>query len=270
MRAYVGALLIYTFADLRDLIKTGELPGISISDLEPPISIEKVLSVIAKNREILKEKFAGHEEFEQRMCALKDFQPKMKKTTSNSERKGKPMEMIMSRNTILTHFNDEKSTEEMVHGITVNYVRRRITIIFRGSVTQQDFIIDAKCHQKKVANPVSDLLLDQSQTTKTINIHSGFHEYLSKTDQNGDTRLERIICDVKNLLKENPGYRVYCTGHSLGGALSTLCGFYFASDDEIIQNGPVTIVSIASPLVGNMEFRVAFQALERQLTKKIL
>jgi hypothetical protein len=46
--------------------------------------------------------------------------------------------------------------------------------------------------------------------------------------------------------------------------LCTLFGFYAAADDEIAANGPVTVYSVASPYVGNMKFRLAFQDLERK------
>lgn len=81
-------------------------------------------------------------------------------------------------------------------------------------------------------------------------------------DFSGFVRLEHILHDVNVLLKENKGYQLYCTGHSLGGALATLCGFFAAVDPKITKNGPVVVVSIASPRVGNDEFRTAFQGLE--------
>lgn len=55
------------------------------------------------------------------------------------------------------------------------------------------------------------------------------------------------------------------TGHSLGGALATLFGFYAATDDRITKNGqPVELYTFASPLVGNRNFRQAFKALENK------
>jgi hypothetical protein len=57
--------------------------------------------------------------------------------------------------------------------------------------------------------------------------------------------------------------RLCVTGHSLGGALATLFGFYAATDDRIIKNGqPVELYTFASPLVGDQNFRQAFKALE--------
>ena len=81
------------------------------------------------------------------------------------------------------------------------------------------------------------------------------------------TRLDEIMVDVKKSLETYPGYDLYTCGHSLGGALCTLFGFFAAADDEIhslLLGGPVIVYSIASPYVGNWKFRFAFQHLERQ------
>jgi Lipase (class 3) len=69
---------------------------------------------------------------------------------------------------------------------------------------------------------------------------------------------------VKRLYDYYPGYKLYITGHSLGGALATLFALEVAAlrDSSIVK--PVTCISIASPKVGNMSFRRAFQALEKQ------
>jgi hypothetical protein len=62
---------------------------------------------------------------------------------------------------------------------------------------------------------------------------------------------------VHRLMEANPQYSLYTTGHSLGGALSTLFAFEAAADDRILK--PVTCINIASPKVGNLAFRRAFQ-----------
>ena len=61
----------------------------------------------------------------------------------------------------------------MVHAIVVNEFRKRITLVFRGSVTQQDFIQDAKCAQTKVANPAAHL--SEPPWIPTMNVHFGFY-----------------------------------------------------------------------------------------------
>lgn len=72
------------------------------------------------------------------------------------------------------------------------------------------------------------------------------------------------MAHVLRLYDIYPGYKLYITGHSLGGALATLFAFEVAAstDPRIVK--PVTCISIASPKVGNMSFRRAFQALEKQ------
>mmetsp|Transcript_18383 Transcript_18383/g.28385 ORF Transcript_18383/g.28385 Transcript_18383/m.28385 type:complete len:465 (-) Transcript_18383:406-1800(-) len=250
-----GALLIYVFADLREMARGGEL-STPISDFEPPILIDNVVKSISNNKEALEKRSFDHESLKERLHALNDASQNWKYQTSF------PGSLFdNSKKTVLAHFHDENSSQEMVHGIVVNSKRKRITVIFRGSVTKQDFITDAKCHQKKVENPAFHLAPEK--TTETVNLHTGFYDYLFQKNKSGVSRFEGISNDVKQLLEQNPGFRVYCTGHSLGGALSTMCGFYLAADDALVKHGAVTVVSIASPLVGNMKFRTAFQALER-------
>jgi Lipase (class 3) len=52
------------------------------------------------------------------------------------------------------------------------------------------------------------------------------------------------------------------TGHSLGGALATLFGFATAAEPDTEMPKPVTVVSFASPYVGDESFRSAHRVLE--------
>jgi predicted lipase len=64
-----------------------------------------------------------------------------------------------------------------------------------------------------------------------------------------------ILTEVQRLVAEHPDYRVYVTGHSLGAALASLCGYELANDIE----NDVTVVSFASPRVGNWKWKAAFE-----------
>uniref|UniRef100_A0A7S1D2T9 Fungal lipase-type domain-containing protein n=2 Tax=Cyclophora tenuis TaxID=216820 RepID=A0A7S1D2T9_CYCTE len=66
------------------------------------------------------------------------------------------------------------------------------------------------------------------------------------------------------LLEEHPDFKIYVTGHSLGGALATLFAFETAASVDPRIPKPVSCITIASPKVGGLTFRRAFQALERQ------
>jgi putative lipase involved disintegration of autophagic bodies len=54
-----------------------------------------------------------------------------------------------------------------------------------------------------------------------------------------------------------PGFKVFVTGHSLGGALGLLLSFCIAADPRIPKL--VTCVSAGSLLVGDAKFQGAFE-----------
>lgn len=252
-----GALTIYLVADLRDLARLGKAT-VDLEALEAPIDIMKVLEILKENKETLKESGA-YEDIEERLTALENL--KIHNTNAI-------LDIFASQNgkAKLVEFVDVNAKEELVHAITVNPTRKRITVTFRGSVTTKDFITDAKVGQIKVDNPAYNL--NEKTSKETFRLHYGFHEYLfinKCPHDEGKSRYEGIIFSLKNLLKENPGYKVYCTGHSLGGALCTIFGFFAAANDEIteLSNDPIRVISIASPYVGNAKFLMAFQSLER-------
>jgi predicted lipase len=56
-------------------------------------------------------------------------------------------------------------------------------------------------------------------------------------------------------LKKYPEFSIYITGHSSGGALSTLFGYMLSNEIE----EDITIISFASPRVGNYEWKKAFE-----------
>lgn len=78
--------------------------------------------------------------------------------------------------------------EEMVHAIVVNEGRKRITVMFRGSVTQKDFVQDAKCAQKKIDMPIAALRDD----VDGIRIHTGFHGEQANTQNKWRKRYHPI------------------------------------------------------------------------------
>ena len=82
-------------------------------------------------------------------------------------------------------------------------------------------------------------------------------------------KIDVIFDQVQDLLDANPGYKVYITGHSLGGALALLASVQ-ASVRFARPGIPVTCVTIANPRVGDNRFRGAIQALEQQKMLRLL
>jgi hypothetical protein len=131
-------------------------------------------------------------------------------------------------------FYSDKETDVQV-GVTVNPAEKRICIVFRGSESIKDWLYDFKITKHHLKDGVM--------------VHRGFYAQLNK---NGV--YQRLLAKVKRLLGEHPGFSIYITGHSLGGALATLCGFMMSYELE----NKITVVSFASPRVGNAAWKKAF------------
>jgi hypothetical protein len=82
-------------------------------------------------------------------------------------------------------------------------------------------------------------------------------------------KIDIILDQVQVLLDANPGYKVYITGHSLGGALALLTSVQ-ASVRFARPGIPVTCVTVANPRVGDNRFRGAIQSLEQNKMLRLL
>lgn len=303
----VGAVIIYIFAELRNMVREGTIDNLTLSQLEPPLTASQTLELIQTHKQALAARASDHDYLESRLQALAQaYASPTSSAAMNGTEAREPesttpfcsldgiLSLFRGRSTnvshgtdthsstklpeqsgrndsiVLTHFVDHKSQEEIVHAIVVNSIKKRVSIIFRGSVTNKDFLQDAKCAQQSLPNPILGLMdppPTEEQMPSTIRVHTGFWEYLFQKSPEGATRMDRILQDAKTLLKENVGFSLYMTGHSLGGALSTLCGFYAACDEELLQlthHKRIVVYSVASPYCGNWKFRHAFQELERR------
>jgi hypothetical protein len=108
-------------------------------------------------------------------------------------------------------------------------------IVFRGSESWRDW--------------VCDMLICQVRLHSNVYIHGGFFDQLYS---NGT--IDDIIQTVRShRTRENP--TIWVTGHSLGGALASLCGFELARLGYRIQ-----VVTFGSPRVGNKAWQTAFNA----------
>ena len=189
----------------------------------------------------------------------------------------------------ITALDMEKSEEECVYLVSVNHVLKKVTVAFRGSVTAQDFIQDAKALVGEIPNPIEE---SQEQSSELC-IHLGFREYLyghkgittdiflpnlprgNRDRERNDaadettekTKYETIMEHVKVHLSQHPNYRLYVTGHSLGGALATIFALEAAASKDEDISKPVTCITSGAPKVGNLDFLKAFEVLEE--TRKI-
>lgn len=136
----------------------------------------------------------------------------------------------------LAKFIQDETTDIQV-GVTFCENKRRICVVFRGSESRKDWYYD--------------LLIMKHKLSDDIKVHSGFYKQLTENNV-----YNNIVSEVKKILDTHPDFSIYITGHSLGGALSTLFGYMLSNE---IDN-QITVVSFASPRVGNYKWKQAFNA----------
>lgn len=103
--------------------------------------------------------------------------------------------------------------------------------------------------------------------TDEISLHTGFALYLMrKRKDTGVSKLTEIFDKVEKIGQElapDGKYKLSITGHSLGGALATICGFYFAARSRFANLPTIHVWTFAAPRVGTQAFLSAWQHLER-------
>jgi hypothetical protein len=129
-----AAVLMYAFADLRLLARKGKLQENSDSLLQLPVRPHDVVSVVEQNLPALKTLIGKNVDVY--LSSLSSMHASWQRQSVSETGEADYSELVV--------FEDTKADSELVYGIGVNNVRRRITVAFRGSVTILDFKTDAK------------------------------------------------------------------------------------------------------------------------------
>ena len=116
------------------------------------------------------------------------------------------------------------------------YQNENIVIVFKGadSHSLMDWVENLKAYSR----------LNGTDWGPEINVHAGFFRLYQRLRSN-------ITASIKDLLLLHPQASLFTTGHSMGGALASLC----AVDLSILfPNTNVSSMTFGSPRVGNHAF----------------
>lgn len=270
-----ASLLVYTFGYILDVARKTSvgLVGLQVdtetgraqrstttsssSALGRSFTPAEVAAIVETNKSVLAESYAENfadEKLAETLDSLKLLQ-------------NRADESKMERPLTLEEFDDKHQQHEMVYAVAKDSVNKRITLVFRGTDNELAFSSNwtTNMYVAKTGGDVPAYLKDKVDFDK-LWWHSGFYNYILEktfTDSDDPNRLKyaEIVDDVKPLLAANPGYKLYVTGHSLGGALAGLVSFYMACDADIPT--PVTCFSFGAPRFGDANYLEALQILEK-------
>lgn len=120
---------------------------------------------------------------------------------------------------------------------------RLIIVAFRGTegITGiRDWLTNSQHLMKKSPN-----------SWGAVNIHEGFYNALNEVYQD-------VRSHVRDQVQQNNGRKVFLTGHSLGGALATLCAYRFQQVGGVDVQG---VYTFGSPRVGDKQFKTLYTSI---------
>lgn len=158
--------------------------------------------------------------------------------------------------------NDWYPLKDLTYAISIDEDKKRVLVVFRGAITASDWGAAVDSKFQKTRNPIKDNYAGRQECLK---LHRGFFLYLFRQRKDTETckydEIARTVHRYGNALGDD--YKVFVTGHSLGGALATIFSFFASTEGRFTQNGPVKCITFGAPMVGGYAFAEAFRHQER-------
>jgi hypothetical protein len=197
------SILVFAMADLREIVRQKPRPRVStsISDqiLQLPLPARDVGPIIKRNKELLKHKLRPNQLVTLKFILQLQQQQRQQQDEHN--------------NVTIHHFGDDNPTNECVYGILTNSETRQIQLAFRGSVTMQDWKMDARVVSGDLPNPLYTSAEQTNEQPHCLGVHVGFRDYLYDASTTGQkNKIDKILDQVGELMDTNPGFRLVITG----------------------------------------------------------
>lgn len=146
-----------------------------------------------------------------------------------------------TKNFLVTHrFSSSYKGIPLAGLAGVNFIKRRITLVFKGTGSAQQLI-----HEFTQFNGVTF-----NSQYPNVKVNS----YFRAAQLSMFTQAKAALLDLQ---QKYPTYQLYMSGHSLGGAIATIMAFDFYTQNLLIRNDPV-LYSFGQPRAGNYEFAKQF------------
>jgi len=157
---------------------------------------------------------------------------------------------VMAKSTAqLVWLHDWFPTKECTYAISVDVIRKKVLVVFRGAITRQDWSHAFDSNLREVPNPITE---EYEGKIPNVRLHHGFYRYLFRERKDTrTTKYDEISEKVHQYGMHMIGdeYQVTVTGHSLGGALATLFSFYASCDERFTRNAPIQVVTFGCPYI---------------------
>ena len=253
-----ASFLIYTFSYIVEFARNhGDIESVRFDENDD--YVQNVLTtadfdrMLSRNLESLRKEFPS--QFKNDLELQKSLERLKKRSVDNS--------------LTLQYFNDNDQDKELVYAIAKDDKNERITLVFRGTENELAFFSDWRTNTsiRKIKAPLPKAINQEVSGITNVYFHGGFYNYLfsetyTQDDLEGSRKFDEILANVKKLTKEYPHYKLYVTGHSLGGALASIASFYMSTDPDFSE--PVTCITSGAPRVGDYNYLKVSQILEKK------
>jgi hypothetical protein len=266
--------IVYTLTMLRRLVRKGKVDHNADAIMKLPLSMQEADNLIlAQRHHLTVSKHAENKRiFTNIVKTLNDRKYYNRKDKSIRKSTAKSPRSVAEGITdvspcFIIAFGGETSSNALKYGISVNHERKVVTLCFRGAETDIDWAsLNTEVYMKEFSNPMKR----HPSQPQTVKIHNQLHELLVTPSLRDTNTTWTTINEYQEILEEqviptlmeHRGYKLYVTGHSLGGGLATVFAFLAAAEPDSMIPKPVTCISVGSSYVGDKTFRAAHQLLE--------